>query len=82
MTVNAPAGAPPSLGTDPGDPSRAEVVGGVGQQLSGEEALGDDALGAVRGDHGDHLERPARHDVEDAQSDLAVGRDLCPGPHL
>ena len=70
MTVNAPAGAPPSLGTDPGDPSRADIVGGVGEQLSSDEvsAFVTRAL--------------ARADLDDKRVCLVVpdGTRTCPLP--
>jgi nickel-dependent lactate racemase len=37
MTGTAPAGESISYGTDPGDPSRADIVGGVGEKLSDDE---------------------------------------------
>ena len=37
MAGTAPAGASISYGTDPGDPSRADIVGGVGERLSDDE---------------------------------------------
>ena len=37
MAATAPSRLSTSYGTDPGDPSRAYVVGGVGQQLSSDE---------------------------------------------
>ena len=72
MTVNAPAGAPPSFGTDPGDPSRAEVVGGVGQQLSSDEVSAFVARAL------------ARADLDDKRVCLVVpdGTRTCPLPLL
>src|SRR6186997_195062 len=72
MTVNAPAGAPPSFGTDPGDPSRAYVVGGVGQQLSSDEVSA-------------FVTRAfARADLDDKRVCLVVpdGTRTCPLPLL
>ena len=72
MTVNPPAGAPPSFGTDPGDPSRAEVVGGVGQQLSSDEVSAFVARAL------------ARADLDDKRVCLVVpdGTRTCPLPLL
>ena len=70
MTVNAPAGARPSYGTDPGDPSRADIVGGVGQQLSSDEVSAFVARAL------------ARADLDDKRVCLVVpdGTRTCPLP--
>ena len=37
LTTTAPAGTSRSYGTDPGDPTQADVVGGVGEKLTSDE---------------------------------------------
>jgi hypothetical protein len=72
MTATAPSGVSSSYGTDPGDPSRAEVVGGVGQRLSSDEvsAFVTRAL--------------ARADLDNKRVCLVVpdGTRICPLPLL
>ena len=72
MTGTAPAGASISYGTDPGDPSRADIVGGVGERLSNDEvtAFVTRAL--------------ARADLDDKRVCLVVpdGTRTCPLPLL
>ena len=72
MTGTAPAGASISYGTDPGDPSRADIVGGVGERLSDDEvtAFVTRAL--------------ARADLDDKRVCLVVpdGTRSCPLPLL
>jgi nickel-dependent lactate racemase len=72
MTTSAPAGTSSSYGTDPGDPTRADVVGGVGEKLTGDEvtAFVTRAL--------------ARADLDDKRVCLVVpdGTRSCPLPLL
>jgi hypothetical protein len=70
MTGTAPAGASISYGTDPGDPSRADVVGGVGEKLSNDEVTAF-VTGALAG-----------ADLDDKRVCLVVpdGTRTCPLP--
>jgi nickel-dependent lactate racemase len=71
-TATASSGVSSSYGTDPGDPSRAEIVGGVGQRLSSDEvsAFVTRAL--------------AKADLDDKRVCLVVpdGTRTCPLPLL
>ena len=72
MTGTASAGASTSYGTDPGDPSQADIVGGAGEKLSDDEvtAFVTRAL--------------ARADLDDKRVCLVVpdGTRTCPLPLL
>ena len=72
MAATAPADTSTNYGTDPGDPSRADTVGGVDQELSSDEvtAFVTQAL--------------ARADLDDKRVRLVVpdGTRTCPLPLL
>jgi nickel-dependent lactate racemase len=72
MTVKAPSEVSSSYGTDPGDPFRADIVGGVGQQLSSDEVSAFVARAL------------ARADLDDKRVCLVVpdGTRTCPLPLL
>ncbi|HJQ86236.1 MAG TPA: lactate racemase domain-containing protein, partial [Propionibacteriaceae bacterium] len=72
MAATAPAETSTNYGTDPGDPSRADIVGGVDQELSSDEVIAfvTQAL--------------ARADLDDKRVCLVVpdGTRTCPLPLL
>jgi nickel-dependent lactate racemase len=72
MTINAPAGASTSYGTEPGDAARAEIIGGAGQQLTSENVSAF-VTGAL-----------ARADLDDKRVCVVVpdGTRTCPLPLL